>query len=144
MIFGQDRDELRKMYAEAWQKALNREPLSPLEAQISAVVELHPEYHGDVVRMDLSKDYAPDGGQTNPFLHMGLHLGIREQIATDRPQGIKSVYNALCQSLADPHKAEHEMIECLAETLWEAQSNNAPPDEGRYRQRLQKLVRDGV
>lgn len=141
MIFGQDRGELRKMYADAWQKRCDQRPLSPLETQIADVVELHPEYHGAVTSDDLDKDYIPDGGQTNPFLHMGLHLGIREQVSTDRPAGIAAIYQALAAQAGDAHAAEHGMIECLAETLWEAQRDNRPPDEQKYLDRLQRLMR---
>ena len=139
MIFGQDRNELRQMYADAWNKHCNKLPLSPLEAQIADVISIHPEYHGDVSGDNLERDYTPDGGQTNPFLHMGLHLGIREQVSTNRPAGIASVHAALAARLGDVHTAEHEMIECLAETLWEAQSGNRPPDEARYLECLRQL-----
>ena len=139
MIFGQDRGELRRMYADAWQKRVEGLPMSPLEAQIAAVIEQHPEYEQAVTGDDLDRDYTPEGGQTNPFLHMGLHLGIREQVATDRPVGIASVYRELASRMGDPHAAEHQMIECLAETLWEAQSQNIAPDEARYLERLRLL-----
>lgn len=139
MIFGQDRNELRQMYADAWQKHSDKQPLSPLEAQIADVIAMHPEYHGDVTGEELNRDYTPDGGQTNPFLHMGLHLGIREQVSTNRPAGIAAVHSALAARLGDAHAAEHQMIECLAETLWEAQSSNRPPDELKYLERLQHL-----
>ena len=140
MIFGQDRGELRRMYADAWQKRRDAVPMSPLETQIADVVEMHPEYHGDVMDGDLDRDYTPDGGRTNPFLHMGLHLGIREQVATDRPAGIAAVYRSVTARCGDAHAAEHELIECLAEALWEAQAANQPPDEARYLERLQRLA----
>ena len=139
MIFGQDRQELRKMYADAWKKQLAGQPLSPLEAQIAAVVAEHPEYHDALTGADLDRDYTPEGGQTNPFLHMGLHLGIREQVATDRPGGIAKIHRALTARHGDPHAAEHRMIDCLAETLWEAQSANRAPDEALYLERLRRL-----
>ena len=139
MIFGQDRNELRQMYAAAWRKRCDRQPMAPLEIQIANVIEMHPEYHGDVTGDNLDRDYTPDGGQTNPFLHMGLHLGIREQVATDRPAGIRAIHKALSAKHGDIHAAEHAMIECLAETLWEAQSSSQPPDEAKYLQRLQRL-----
>ena len=139
MIFSQDRGELRKMYADAWRKLREKLPLSPLEAQIAAVVEWHPEYHADVTSDDLDKDFTPDGGRTNPFLHMGLHLGLREQVATNRPAGITAIHEALTAKTGDPHEAEHQMIECLAETLWEAQSQGVAPDERRYLERLNSL-----
>lgn len=140
-MFGQDRNELRKMYADAWQKHGDKVPLTPLEAQIVDVVAWHPEYHDDVTSDDLNKDYSPDGGQTNPFLHMGLHLGIREQVATNRPAGIGAVFAELAGSSGDAHAAEHQMIDCLAEALWEAQSQNTAPDEANYLQRLRQLTR---
>ena len=140
MIFGQDRTELRKMYADAWQKHLDQRPLSPLEAQIAAVISWHPEYHAEVTSDDLDRDYLPDEGRSNPFLHMGLHLGLREQVATDRPAGIADVYHALAAKCGDPHTAEHQMIEALAETLWEAQGAQSAPDETRYLQRLKALT----
>lgn len=140
MIFGQDRAELRKMYVEAWQKHLENLPLSPLESQIAAVIDWHPEYHRDLTGDDIDRDYTPDGGRSNPFLHMGLHLGIREQVATNRPPGIATIYDTLTARFGDPHAAEHQMIECLAETLWEAQSQNSAPDEEKYLERLRRLA----
>ena len=138
MIFGQDRDQLRRMYRDAWQKHCSKAPLSPLEAQIAAVVGEHPEYQ-DAVSDDLQRDFPVEEGRTNPFLHMGLHLGVREHIATDRPAGIAAVFAALAARTGNAHEAEHAMIDCLAETLWEAQQQDSPPDERRYLERLQRL-----
>ena len=94
MIFGQDRGELRRMYRDAWQKRSDGVPASPLETQIADVISLHPEYHAAVTAEDLDEDFTPAGGKTNPFLHMGLHLGIREQVATNRPGGIAAIHPA--------------------------------------------------
>jgi hypothetical protein len=139
MIFGQDRQELRQMYADAWQKSNRSEILSPLEAQIAAVVQEHPEYQSILEKDALDSDFQPEGGQTNPFLHMGLHLAIREQVATNRPPGIATVHGTLSKDSGDPHNSEHRMIDCLAETLWEAQSANTAPDEQKYLERLRRL-----
>ena len=141
MIFGNDRNELRNMYRDAWKKRCAKAPLTPLEAQSAAVIEWHPEYHDEITQSDLETDYTPDGGTTNPYLHMGLHLGVREQVATHRPAGIRHVYETLASKTGDPHDAEHQMIECLAETLWEAKSQNRPPDEQKYLERLHRLIR---
>ncbi|MDJ0709749.1 MAG: DUF1841 family protein [Woeseiaceae bacterium] len=139
-MFGQNRDELRQMYADAWNKRCAGKPMSPLEVQIADVVESHPEYHGDMTGEGLTRDFGPEGGRTNPFLHMGLHLGIREQVATNRPTGIARIYESLAKRMGDAHAAEHEMIECLAEVLWEAQRDNRPPDEARYLENLRQLA----
>lgn len=141
MIFGQDRNELRQMYVSAFDKARKNLPLSPLEAQIAAVVEAHPEYHKALRADSLEQDFMPEAGQTNPFLHMGLHLALREQLSTNRPAGIRAEHARIAALCKDPHDAEHRMIECLAETLWEAQSRNLAPDEQQYLKRLQSLLR---
>jgi len=140
VIFSQDRRALRKMYADAWRKHCEKQPVSPLEAQIAAVIEHHPEYHADIEKGDLDRDYMPEGGRTNPFMHMGLHLGLREQLATNRPAGIARIHDALAAKTGDPHEAEHRMLECLAEALWEAQNNGGMPDEQKYLERLRKLI----
>ncbi len=139
MIFGSDRDELRRMYHDAWRKRRSGEPLSPLDAQIADVVAEHPEYHATIEGDDTGKDFLPEAGTANPYLHMGLHLGVREQVATDRPAGIRAVFDALSRRQGDRHSAEHLMIECLAEALWEAQRDGTPPDELRYLERLRQL-----
>ena len=139
MIFGQNRDELRRMYIDAWRKRCDGQPLTPLEQQIATVIEQHPEYHGCLSNSSVDRDFAIEAGQTNPFLHMGLHLGLRDQVSTDRPPGIAAVFNRLTTRLGDAHAAEHQMIEALAETLWEAQRGGTPPDETAYLHRLKRL-----
>ena len=141
MIFGQDRNELRQMYVDAFRKARNDEPLSPLEAQLAEVIQDHPEYHRHLDSDALEKDFTPEEGRTNPFLHMGLHLALRDQLKTDRPPGIRSLLSQLQAKTGDRHAAEHRVIDCLAETLWEAQSGNTAPDEQRYLERVRQILR---
>ncbi|MGH8195006.1 MAG: DUF1841 family protein [Woeseiaceae bacterium] len=140
MIFGQDRQELRQMYGDAWRKAMAGQILSPLESQIVQVIEDHPEYREAVLSNDLEQPFTPEGGRANPFLHMGLHLALRDQVATDRPRGIRAVFAALVARSRDRLAAEHEAIDCLAETLWAAQSRNTAPDERAYLENLRRLV----
>jgi hypothetical protein len=141
VVSGQNREQLRQMYLSSWRKYTARQPLEPLEAQVAAVVAEHPEYVPllESGPQALSADYTPEGGHANPFLHMGLHLAIREQVATDRPAGIAEIHGALSKRLRDPHAAEHAMLELLAETLWEAQRAGRAPDEQRYLERLRSL-----
>jgi hypothetical protein len=132
---------MRRMYLEAWRKFSAKQPLEPLEAQLAAVIAEHPEYipfleSGDTA---LGADFTPEGGQANPFLHLGLHLAIREQVTTDRPKGIAAIHQKLAARLGDAHAAEHAMLEPLAETIWEAQRSGILPDEQRYLERLKTL-----
>ena len=128
------RDELRKTYAEAWAKHLAGSPLTPLEAMITDVVGAHPEYQA-IVR-DPQAAIAFEAGSPeiveNPFLHMGLHLAIRDQVAIDRPPGVRDLHRALQARHGDLHRAEHVLMEALGETLWQAQRTGRPPDEGSY------------
>lgn len=141
MIFSQDRKQLRKMYSDAWEKRLAGSPMMPLETQIADIVALHPEYHEVIGGADLDAEFSPEAGKTNPYLHLGLHLGLREQIATNRPAGIAGIFARLAEKSGDGHAAEHLMIECLAEAMWEAQRQNSPPDEKAYLERLHQLLR---
>ena len=137
----QNREQLRQMYLEAWRKYTAHQPLEPLQAQLAAVMAEHPEYIPllESGPQALAADYTPEGGRENPFLHLGLHLAIREQVATNRPAGIAQIHQALANRLGDPHAAEHTMLEALAETLWESQRSGKAPDEQRYLERLRTL-----
>ena len=141
MIFdGMSRDQLREMYRSAWRKFKAEQALSPLEKQIVAVISEHPEYRAIIesAASDLA-NYSPRGGQLNPWLHMGLHLAIREQVSTNRPHGIAGVHAQLAAKLG-PHEAEHRILEVLAEQLWEAQRGGKLPDENAYLERLRSLA----
>ncbi len=139
MIFGQNRDQLRRMYADAWRKLTSGAVLTPLESQIATVVQEHPEYHRYLGEDGFSEEFTPERGETNPFLHMGLHLAIREQVATDRPAGIAALFEGLVEKSGDKLETEHRMIDVLAEVMWESQRSNAPPDERAYLERLKAL-----
>jgi hypothetical protein len=139
----QSRDQLRQVYVDAWRKHREGVPMEPVEAQVADIVALHPEYHPilESTQAPLQTDYSPAGGQSNPFLHMGLHLAVRDQIATDRPAGIRAAYVAAAKRAGSEHDAEHQFIECLAETMWEAQRSGLPPDEKVYLERILRLSR---
>ena len=132
MIFSDQRHELRKQFILTWQKAQQGGPLSALEQQVARVIQDHPEYH-DAMHPDyIDKDYLPEQGQTNPFLHMSLHLTVRDQIQTNQPVGIATIYQQLLQHYQDPHDVEHHLLEALMEILWLAQKNHILPDEQAY------------
>ena len=136
MIFGNDRNQLRNAYADAWHKFQQGLPMEPLEQQIAAVIKEHPEYHNMLNKLE--SDFLPEMGETNPFLHMGMHLALREQLATNRPAGIQACYQALVKKHQSDHEAEHDMMECLAEALWLAQRQGSLPDETAYLNCLKK------
>lgn len=140
-MFGQNRQQLRQYYHNVWQKAQKGQTLSSLESGIAQVIEQHPEYH-IIFKSDssLEQEYFVEDGKTNPYLHMGLHISLHEQISTDRPLGIRGLYAQLQMKFGNAHDAEHKMMECLTESLWIAQRNNQAPSEQDYLASLKKLL----
>ena len=128
------REQLRKAYADAWAKVRAKAPLTPLESMIADVVALHPEYQATVAALDdaLAHESAAGGSTENPFLHMGLHIAVREQLSIDRPPGVREIHGRAVAKYGDGHAAEHLLMEALGRTLWEAQRNGTAPDERRY------------
>ena len=142
MFYTQERDKLRQFYVDVWQKARSHQTLDAMETRIARVIEMHPEYHQMLTNAHhLGNEYHPEMGQTNPFLHMGLHLGLQEQVALDRPEGIQAIYQKLGHQLGDVHDTEHAMMECLAESLWLSQRDNTLPDEATYLTCLKGFIR---
>jgi hypothetical protein len=141
MLFGQSRDELRRFYLLSWQKHQRGETLEPLENIVAQVIAMHPEYQPVLADEEqaISREFGPEQGQSNPFLHMGMHLALHEQLSTDRPNGIRAVHSTLRLRLGDVHEAEHRMMECLGQALWEAQRSGQMPDEQAYLECLRKL-----
>jgi hypothetical protein len=131
---GYTRDQLRLAYAEAWAKHVARSPLTALEAQIADVIGAHPEYQHVVADADSALGFEPDtaGSADNPFLHMGLHLAVREQVDIDRPPGIRDLLRELQARFGDQLRAEHVLMEALGEELWMAQREGRAPDEQHY------------
>jgi hypothetical protein len=133
-VFGTDRQQLRRMYLEAWQAQQAGKPLDPLQSLLAKIIAMHPEYHVLLEKGEdaLEQDFSPEQGQSNPFLHMGMHIAIHEQLSTNRPKGLVEVYQQLLGKMGDAHEVEHAMMECLGQALWEAQRNNIAPDEQAY------------
>ena len=142
MLFTQERTRTRQLFRSTWQKHRAGEALEPLEKQIASLLEEHPEYH-KLISSDesvLDQDFTAEHGQENPFLHLSLHLALREQVGTDRPAGIASITRSLLLKHGDGHAVEHMMIEKLGLYLWEAQRQERAPDEAAYLNSLRELL----
>lgn len=142
MIYSNDRSKIRQQFFSVWKKANKGIALEPLETIIADVIRDHPEYHPLLGNPDaaLDSEFYPEHGSTNPFLHMGMHITLREQVATDRPPGIRELTQKMLLRYRDSHEMEHRMMEPLGKVLWEAQRNNAMPDEHEYLEALRELA----
>lgn len=139
-MYAPTRDQARHFLFETWRKYRSGEPLAGLERVALAVILQHPEYHPVLADPDrhAEREYSPEHGRTNPFLHLGLHLAIEEQLAIDQPHGIRTEFDRLRARLGNEHDAKHVILECLAETLWQAQRNATAPDQALYLQCLRR------
>jgi len=133
-MFNPSQHDVRRFFCEAFQKHRNNQILTPLEAIARDWIAQHPEYDDDLADVEraLEAEYAVEQGQTNPFLHLSMHLSISEQISIDQPPGIRKAFQALAQRKGSEHDAHHEIMECLGEMIWNSQRNGLPPDGAAY------------
>ncbi|HZV97847.1 MAG TPA: DUF1841 family protein [Methylophilaceae bacterium] len=133
-LFNPSRDQVRQFFFDAWTKFKLQQQLTQLEAIVIEVAQMHPEYQHVLDAPEKYKEqaYFPEMGETNPFLHMSLHMSILEQIAIDQPSGIAGAYQALQLRYQDQHRAQHDLMDCLAETIWQAQRENKSPEPELY------------
>jgi hypothetical protein len=139
-MFNPSRDQARRFFFDAWEKHQSNRPLTPLEGMAVDLVLCHPEYHAILANPDryLDQDFLPENGETNPFLHLQLHLAVEEQLSIDQPAGILGHYHRLLAREGDAMAAQHHLMECLAETLWQAQLHGTAPDAAVYLSCLQR------
>lgn len=133
-MFTPSREQVRGFLAEAWRKRCEGLPATPLETMAADIAALHPEYHALLAGGEeaLGREWTPEQAETNPFLHLSLHLAIEEQLSIDQPPGIRAIFERLAARHGDRHAALHGILECLGETVWRAQRDNAPPDGAAY------------
>lgn len=138
-LFNPSRDEVREFFFNTWAKFRQTLALTDLEKIGIGVMLMHPEYHAilDAPEQFKQQEYFPEFGETNPFLHMSLHLSILEQISINQPIGIAHIYERLKNKHQDEHLAQHDILECLAETIWRAQRDGQVIDAHYYFTQLQ-------
>lgn len=141
-MFNPSREQARQFLFDTWRKYKQREVLTAMEDMALETILLHPEYQvilEDPARYQ-DKDYLPETGDTNPFLHMGMHIAIREQLSIDQPPGIRQRFRHLSEKTGDEHAAVHQIMECLAEMIWQAQRNQTEMDAAVYFDCLDRRV----
>lgn len=139
-LYNPSRDQVREFFFDAWAKFKQKVTLTDLEKIAIEVMQMHPEYHVvlDSPTRYIDQQYFPEMGETNPFLHLSLHLSVIEQVSINQPLSITQIYAKLKQQHNDSHLAQHDLLDCLAETIWQAQRNNAPLDATNYLNLLNK------
>jgi hypothetical protein len=133
-MFNPSQQDVRRFFCETFRKMRASEILTPLEAIARDWIVQHPEYHAALEHIEtaLAADYAVERGESNPFLHISMHLSIAEQISIDQPPGIRAAFLTLAQRLGSEHEAHHQMMECLGQMIWTSQRSGMPPDGEAY------------
>lgn len=133
-MFSPTREEVRRFLIDAWQKRRENLPATPLETLAGEIIAAHPEYHAllESGERALDRDWLPEQGETNPFLHLSMHLSIREQVSINQPVGVTAHHARLTRELGSALEAEHVMMDCLGEMIWQAQRQHSAPDPAIY------------
>lgn len=136
-----DPTALRKVYYDAWQKALQHQPLTPMESIIVDIIQRHPEYHA-LFSLETFEEFKNEKFSLdhNPFFHLGLHVALLEQVGADRPAGIKQHFQRLLAKYQDQTLVEHKMIDCLAKILVENFQRPDPDHEKRYLESIARIA----
>jgi len=133
-MFTPSQHDVRRFFCDTHRKRRQGLPLTPMETVAADWIGEHPEYHAELddVEAALAAVYDVEAGRTNPFLHLSMHLSISEQVSIDQPRGIKQAYALLAAKRGSAHEAQHEVMECLGEMMWESQRSGLPPDGHKY------------
>lgn len=139
-MFTPSQADVRRFFCSVQAKALVKQPLEAIEIIASQWLDEHPEYQADFRDTDaaLEKTYDVEGGQTNPFLHLAMHLSISEQCSIDQPRGIRQAVELLTARRSSLHDGHHEIMECLGRMVWESQRSGGPPDGAAYVECVQR------
>lgn len=139
-MFTPSQQDVRRFFCETFRKSHANEILTPLEAIASDWIKQHSEYDEVLSDLDTSlyANYSMDQGNSNPFLHLSMHLSIAEQITVDQPRGVRAAFEILTKKLSSQHEAHHEIMECLGTMIWNSQRNGLPPDGEAYIEALKK------
>ena len=141
-LFNPTREEVRRFFCDTWKKKNENHILDSMETLAGDWMQEHPEYHALLADPEgaIEQDYTPERGETNPFLHLSMHLSISEQISINQPPGIKEIAEKLAKKLGSEHEAQHRIMECLGQVMWEAQREGMPLNPENYLEALKKLV----
>jgi hypothetical protein len=133
-MFAPNQHDVRRFFCDTHAKQRQGLPLTPMETIAADWIAQHPEYHAELADVEaaLQAQYTVEGGKSNPFLHLAMHLTIEEQMSIDQPRGIKQAVHLLAARRGSMHDAQHEVMECLGEMVWASQRSGLPPDGLAY------------
>jgi hypothetical protein len=141
-VFNPSQADVRRFFCQTYAKHVGKQVLTPLENIAARWLVEHPEYHADLSdeAAAIAREYPPEGGQSNPFLHLSMHLSISEQVQADLPAGLKLAYGQALARIGDPHSTHHAIMEVLGKVLWEAQRQHMQADMDAFVEGVRRLA----
>ena len=141
-MFQPSKEDVRNFFCTTWRKQQDSGVLTPLESIAARWIVEHTEYHDILNHPEraLQTDYSVENCQTNPFLHLSMHLTLSEQIQANQPVGIREIGRELMIRMDSEHDAAHQMMECLGQFLWESAQTGEEPQMYRYLESLNQLI----
>jgi len=138
-MFSPSQADVRRFFCAVYAKAQTNQALEAIETIASLWIN---EYHAALAdeAAALASMAKPEDGNSNPFLHLSMHLSITEQCSIDQPRGIRQAVELLTHRRDSLHDAHHEVMECLGQMLWESQRAGRPPDGNAYIAQVQRLA----
>ena len=108
-MFNPSQADVRRFFCGVRAKMLADAPMEAIETLASLWIAEHPEYFADLADADaaVARNYEDPPGQSNPFLHLSMHLSISEQCSIDQPRGIRQAVELLTRRLDSLHDAHH-------------------------------------
>ena len=142
-MFTPSQSDVRRFFCDTYRKYRANEILSPIEAIARDWIIEHPEYEATLADLEaaIALDFSVERRQSNPFLHLSMHLSIAEQVSIDQPAGIRGAFQALAQRLGSAHDAHHQIMECLGQMIWDSQRSGLPPDGAAYVECVKRNLR---
>ena len=139
-MFNPSQEDVRRFFCSAYAKSRSAQPMDATETLAGQWIAEHPQYHADLEDQEaaITRVYPEGSGQTNPFLHLSMHLSISEQCSIDQPRGIRQAVELLTHKRQSLHTAHHEAMECLGTMLWESQRAGRPPEGQAYNDCVQR------
>jgi len=141
MLYSTQRTDMRQMYFDAWQKHQHQKPLEALEQQIVDVIIDHPEYLYLFENPEkyIDYDFNPEIEPTNPFMHLSMHLAIRDQVNTNQPAGIRDLFVTAVNKKGDALDVEHCFMQVLITEMYSIQNELREFDSELYLEQLRKI-----
>ena len=133
-MFNPSRDEVRQFFTDTWRKQRAGEILTPLESIAADWIGEHPEYQRELADPDAAQaDYSPERGQTQS-VPASVDASGDQRAVVDRPAAghSRARTSKLAARLGSTHDAQHAIMECLGQIIWDAQRTSTPPDTDAY------------